>query len=309
MGNEIVTTEENKPARKKYVLKKREYEGYLTSFEEKVKIARKLGLDYYIVIDFITYSDATRPTLVLRNIHNGEIRLDDVDFVTENEYERIRKRCNPNKNDILISCSGSIGRVCVIQDNNKNQYVWVPVADGTLDREEWFIDNMAGSEFITNMNNGDYTIDELIEYLATYYAINRMYKGTLEEVLVSKSIIEDVSDSYTTENLKTFISGLTYFTGDVESEADIKNFCECLANQGYVMKGYYQQGADLCKEIHSKYAAVLTALAAFIKNDMQNIAEDYLELEKDINVKIEEIEERNEYYDIYTNKTYKQLET
>ena len=27
---------------------------------------------YYIVIDFVTYSDATRPTLVLRNIHNGE---------------------------------------------------------------------------------------------------------------------------------------------------------------------------------------------------------------------------------------------
>ena len=61
--------------------------------------------------------------LSARNIHNGEIRLDDVDFVTENEYERIRKRCNPNKNDILISCSGSIGRVCVIQDNNK--YVMV----------------------------------------------------------------------------------------------------------------------------------------------------------------------------------------
>ncbi|MBP3449797.1 MAG: restriction endonuclease subunit S [Spirochaetaceae bacterium] len=61
--------------------------------------------------------------LSARNIHNGEIRLDDVDFVTENEYERIRKRCNPTKNDILISCSGSIGRVCVIQDNNK--YVMV----------------------------------------------------------------------------------------------------------------------------------------------------------------------------------------
>lgn len=31
-------------------------------------------------------------------------------------------------------------------------------------------------------------------------------------------------------------------------------------------------------------------LTCILKNDMQNIAEDYLELEKDINVKIEEIE-------------------
>lgn len=35
-----------------YVLKKREYEGYLTGFEEKKKFAQKLGLDYFIVIDF-----------------------------------------------------------------------------------------------------------------------------------------------------------------------------------------------------------------------------------------------------------------
>lgn len=35
-----------------YVLKKRKYEGYLTSFEEKKNIGQKLGLDYFIVIDF-----------------------------------------------------------------------------------------------------------------------------------------------------------------------------------------------------------------------------------------------------------------
>ena len=61
--------------------------------------------------------------LSARNIHNGEILLDDVDYVAKEEYERIRKRCNPEKRDILISCSGSVGRVCVIQDENK--YVMV----------------------------------------------------------------------------------------------------------------------------------------------------------------------------------------
>lgn len=61
--------------------------------------------------------------LSARNIHNGQIVLDDVDYVAKDEYDRIRKRCNPDKDDILISCSGSVGRVCVIQDDNK--YVMV----------------------------------------------------------------------------------------------------------------------------------------------------------------------------------------
>ena len=61
--------------------------------------------------------------LSARNIHDNFIKLDDVDYVDEDEFNRIRKRCNPDKGDILISCSGSVGRVCVIQDTNK--YVMV----------------------------------------------------------------------------------------------------------------------------------------------------------------------------------------
>ncbi len=61
--------------------------------------------------------------LSARNIRNEGINLDDVDFVDKNEYERINKRCNPRRGDILISCSGSIGRSCVICDDNN--YVMV----------------------------------------------------------------------------------------------------------------------------------------------------------------------------------------
>ncbi|BAZ25534.1 type I restriction-modification enzyme S subunit [Kalymmatonema gypsitolerans NIES-4073] len=52
--------------------------------------------------------------LSARNIHNGRIDLTDVDFVGEDEYQRIRKRCNPEPDDILLSCSGTIGRVSVV---------------------------------------------------------------------------------------------------------------------------------------------------------------------------------------------------
>ena len=61
--------------------------------------------------------------LSARNIRDGSLALDDVDYVDATEYENISKRCNPQRNDILISCSGSVGRVCRVEDNNN--YVMV----------------------------------------------------------------------------------------------------------------------------------------------------------------------------------------
>ena len=51
--------------------------------------------------------------LSARNIHNGKLSLDKVDHVPQNEYERISKRLIINENDVLLSCSGSVGRVCL----------------------------------------------------------------------------------------------------------------------------------------------------------------------------------------------------
>ena len=61
--------------------------------------------------------------LSARNIQNGFLVLTDVDFVDKSEFENISQRCNPKDNDILISCSGSIGRVTVVNDGN--DYVMV----------------------------------------------------------------------------------------------------------------------------------------------------------------------------------------
>jgi type I restriction enzyme, S subunit len=57
--------------------------------------------------------------LSARNIQNGYLALDNVDYIPNDEYERIIKRCNPEPGDILISCSGSIGRVCRVPLNLK----------------------------------------------------------------------------------------------------------------------------------------------------------------------------------------------
>lgn len=61
--------------------------------------------------------------LSARNVRDGELFLEDVDYVDEMEYKTIALRCNPQKGDILLSCSGSVGRCTVVKDNNK--YVMV----------------------------------------------------------------------------------------------------------------------------------------------------------------------------------------
>jgi len=71
--------------------------------------------------------------LSARNIQNGFLALDDVDFVPTEEYNRIVKRCNPEPGDILISCSGSIGRVCRVPNNLK----FVMVRSVALVKFDW----------------------------------------------------------------------------------------------------------------------------------------------------------------------------
>ncbi|MDX2285337.1 MAG: restriction endonuclease subunit S [Bacteroidia bacterium] len=54
--------------------------------------------------------------LSARNIKNSLIDLNaGVDYVPEEEFKRIIRRCNPETGDILISCSGTIGRVCRVR--------------------------------------------------------------------------------------------------------------------------------------------------------------------------------------------------
>ena len=52
--------------------------------------------------------------LSARNILDCRVDLSDVDYVGEDEYRRIRQRCNPEPGDILISCSGTVGRVATV---------------------------------------------------------------------------------------------------------------------------------------------------------------------------------------------------
>ena len=61
--------------------------------------------------------------LSARNILNHRLSFDEVDYIDEDEYARIAKRLIPKAGDVLISCSGTVGRVCVVPENLKFQLV------------------------------------------------------------------------------------------------------------------------------------------------------------------------------------------
>lgn len=61
--------------------------------------------------------------LSARNVLNHTLQLDDVDYIDEDEYNRIARRVIPQAGDVLISCSGSIGRCCVVPAGLKFQMV------------------------------------------------------------------------------------------------------------------------------------------------------------------------------------------
>lgn len=52
--------------------------------------------------------------LSARNVRDGYLDMTVVDHVAPDTYEKLRKRCDPQAGDLLISCSGTIGRVAQV---------------------------------------------------------------------------------------------------------------------------------------------------------------------------------------------------
>lgn len=61
--------------------------------------------------------------LSARNIQNHYISTSNVDFIDEEEYTRLSKHLIPKNGDVLVSCSGSVGRVTRVNVDYKFQLV------------------------------------------------------------------------------------------------------------------------------------------------------------------------------------------
>ena len=61
--------------------------------------------------------------LSARNVLNHALSFDKIDYIDQVEYDRISKRIIPQEGDVLISCSGTIGRTCTVPEGLKFQFV------------------------------------------------------------------------------------------------------------------------------------------------------------------------------------------
>lgn len=109
--------------------------------------------------------------LSARNILNHSIKLDEVDYINQEEYTRISRRIIPQKGDVLISCSGSVGRCCSVVDEFKFQMV----RSVALLRFKKFITPVFAEYMITS----DY-LQEQISNLKTSSSQANLFQGKIK---------------------------------------------------------------------------------------------------------------------------------
>lgn len=64
-----------------------------------------------------TYVKEGVPFISVKDIRNNEIFFDDTKFISLEEHKELYKRCNPEKGDVLVTKSGTIGRTAIVKDD------------------------------------------------------------------------------------------------------------------------------------------------------------------------------------------------
>ena len=54
--------------------------------------------------------------MVVKHIVDGEIVLEDCTYIAESDFERVKKRYNPEPDDLILTCVGTIGRTALVPD-------------------------------------------------------------------------------------------------------------------------------------------------------------------------------------------------
>lgn len=65
------------------------------------------------------YTDQGIPFLSVKDIKNGEMSFESCKYISEETHNDIHPRCNPEKGDLLITKSGTIGRTAIVKIDHK----------------------------------------------------------------------------------------------------------------------------------------------------------------------------------------------
>ncbi|QIB91457.1 hypothetical protein FQU78_10735 [Methanosarcina mazei] len=57
------------------------------------------------------------PHLTARNIKNWEVTFDNCTYISPDDFEIVKTRYNPQKDDLIITCVGTIGETAIVSDN------------------------------------------------------------------------------------------------------------------------------------------------------------------------------------------------
>jgi type I restriction enzyme, S subunit len=124
--------------------------------------------------------------LSARNVTNEGLKLEDVDFVDETEFRKLRKRCDPNRGDILISCSGSVGRISTVDKDD--HYVMVRSA-AMIRPAPGFVD----VEFLKYVLQSPFCQGQ-IEARSKSTAQANLFLGEMKQIIVPYPPLEEQSE-------------------------------------------------------------------------------------------------------------------
>ena len=71
------------------------------------------------------YAGSGVPFLSVKDVRHGKVSFDDCKFISRNDHEALIQRCHPEPGDLLITKSGTIGRLAIVPDREFSLFVSV----------------------------------------------------------------------------------------------------------------------------------------------------------------------------------------
>ena len=72
-----------------------------------------------------TYTKNGVPFISVKDIYDGQVHYDDCKFISQDEHIVLTKRCKPEQGDLLITKSGTIGRLAIVPEKDFSLFVSV----------------------------------------------------------------------------------------------------------------------------------------------------------------------------------------
>ena len=71
------------------------------------------------------YTNSGVPFISVKDIRHGKVNFDDCKFISRDEHDALIQRCHPEAGDLLITKSGTIGRLAIVPDKEISLFVSV----------------------------------------------------------------------------------------------------------------------------------------------------------------------------------------